>query len=283
MPILGVCSRSCRLFWVAWKFHLKGLTLSNFLLVSVTSADLRDDRLHVRGGRPDRLLLYVALGAGLMGMWSSTLFGSGGAIQWQRWRGTLRDRGRRSAAVLAGSPAADAGDGLDRPPRSRDAVLGVVLFDVPLTSRIRSSSASFPATTVALRLLGLVMASTFVLCRHASAFSNLLEYPVWLVSGLLVPVSLLPFWVEPLSWVLAPTGVESVRASAIGDPLPAIAMCVLLSAAYLAIGWFSMANFERLARKRSPSRSHDGRACVSSSAGCSRTARCSTGSRRFCT
>ena len=34
-------------------------------------------------------MLYVALGAGLMGIWSSTLFGSGGSIQWQRWQGTL--------------------------------------------------------------------------------------------------------------------------------------------------------------------------------------------------
>ena len=44
-----------------------------------------------------------------------------------------------------------------------------------------------------------MLASTFVLYRHASAFSNLLEYPIWLVTGLLVPLSLLPGWVEPLS------------------------------------------------------------------------------------
>ena len=34
-------------------------------------------------------LLYVALGAGMMGVWSTTLFGCGGAIAWQRWEGTL--------------------------------------------------------------------------------------------------------------------------------------------------------------------------------------------------
>jgi hypothetical protein len=53
-----------------------------------------------------------------------------------------------------------------------------------------------------LGMLGLVMASTFVLYRQATAFSNLLEYPVWLVSGLLIPISLLPGWVEPISWLL---------------------------------------------------------------------------------
>jgi ABC-2 type transport system permease protein len=96
------------------------------------------------------------------------------------------------------------------------------------------------------------MASTFVLYRHANAFSNLLEYPVWLVTGLLIPVSLLPGFVEPLSWVLAPTwGVRAVRESALGgEPLEAIGMCLALSVVYFALGAVTMANFERLARQR---------------------------------
>ena len=32
----------------------------------------------------------------MMGIWSATLFGSGGAIQWQRWQGTLE--------LLVGAP-----------------------------------------------------------------------------------------------------------------------------------------------------------------------------------
>ena len=51
---------------------------------------------------------------------------------------------------------------------------------------------------------------------------------------------------------LAPTwGVKAVRDSALGgDPLFAIFMCFVLSVAYVVIGWFAMANFERLARSR---------------------------------
>ena len=37
---------------------------------------------------------------------------------------------------------------------------------------------------IALGLIGLVLASTFILYRHANALSNLLEYPVWIASGL---------------------------------------------------------------------------------------------------
>jgi len=246
-----------RLFWVGWKFHLKGLTLSNFfILVSVLQPLIFATiafYMYEAGARQGTLL-YVALGAGLMGMWSSTLFGSGGAIQFQRWQGTLE-------IVVAAPPPfvltmlpltlATASIGL----YSVVGTLfwGVVLFDVPLgLEHPLLFALALPATTIALGLLGLVMASTFILYRQATAFSNLLEYPVWLVSGLLIPVSLLPGWAEPISWVLAPTwGVKAVRESALGgDPLAAIGMCVVLSAAYLAIGWFSMANFERLARQR---------------------------------
>ena len=246
-----------RLFYVGWKFHLKGLTLSGFfLLVSVLQPLVFATIAFYmwKAGKSPGTLLYVALGAGLMGMWSATLFGSGGAIQWQRWQGTLE--------ILVAAPPrflwtivpltlATATVGL----YAIVATLfwGRVLFGVPLElEHPLLFVLALPATVLGLGLLGLVLASTFVLYRHANAFSNLLEYPVWLVTGLLVPVSLLPGFVEPLSWVLAPTwGVRAIRESALGgEPLTAIAMCLLLSAIYLAVGALTMANFERLARQR---------------------------------
>ena len=42
-----------------------------------------------RSGGREGTLLYASLGAGMMGVWSTTLFASGGMIQWQRWQGTL--------------------------------------------------------------------------------------------------------------------------------------------------------------------------------------------------
>jgi ABC-2 type transport system permease protein len=246
-----------RLFVVSWLFNVKNLTYSIFfVLISVLQPIIFASIAFfmVKSGAREGTQLYVALGAGLMGMWSSTLFGSGGVIQWQRWQGTLE--------LLVGAPPrfivtmipltlATASIGL----YSVVATLlwGWLLFDVPLRLEHPLLFAlALPATTVALGLLGLVLGSTFVLYRHASAFSNLLEYPVWLVSGLLVPVSLLPGWAEPISWLIAPTwGVKAVRESALGgDPLAAIGMCLLLSVAYLAVGFVTMANFERLARQR---------------------------------
>jgi ABC-2 type transport system permease protein len=250
-------SQFWRIFWTSWRFNIKNLTASLFfVLISVLQPVIFATiafYMHEAGAR-EGSLLYVALGAGLMGMWSSTLFGSGGAIQWQRWQGTLE--------LLVGAPPrfivsmipltlATASIGLYSVVATL--VWGRVLFDVPLDLvHPFVFVVALAVTTVALGLLGLVLGSTFVLYRHASAFSNLLEYPVWLVTGLLVPVALLPGWVEPISWVLAPTwGVQAVREAALGgNPLPELAMTALLSLVYLGVGALTMANFERLARSR---------------------------------
>jgi ABC-2 type transport system permease protein len=248
-----------RLFWVGWLFHLKSLTNSLFfVLISVIQPLIFASIAFfmVESGTRTGTLLYAALGAGLMGVWSTTLFGSGGAIQWQRWQGTLE--------VLVGSPApfllvlipltlATASIGLYAIVLTL--VWGRLFFGVPLDFvHPLQLAVALPATIVSLGLLGLVLASTFILYRNANAFSNLLEYPIWLITGLLVPLSLLPGWVEPLSWVLAPTwGIRAVRDAALGGggtAWPEIGMCALLGVIYLAVGSVLLRNFERLARER---------------------------------
>jgi ABC-2 type transport system permease protein len=75
---------------------------------------------------------------------------------------------------------------------------------------------------------------------------------VWLVTGLLVPLSLLPGWVGPLSWALAPTwGMRAIRDAAFGGSAwPEIGLCAALGLVYLALGAVALRNFERLARDR---------------------------------
>jgi ABC-2 type transport system permease protein len=247
-----------RLFGVGWLFHLKGLTNSLFfVLISVLQPIIFASIAFfmVESGNRSGTLLYVALGAGLMGIWSATLFGSGGAIQWQRWQGTLE------LLVAAPSPfimsllpltVATSSIGL----YSIVATLGWgrLFFGVPLDFvHPFQLAVALPATVLSLGMLGLVLASTFVLARNANAFSNLLEYPVWLATGLLVPLTLLPAWVEPISWVLAPSwGINAIRDAALGggSAWPEIGMCLLLGVVYLALGSVLLRNFERMARQR---------------------------------
>jgi ABC-2 type transport system permease protein len=86
-----------------------------------------------------------------------------------------------------------------------------------------------------LGVMGMLLATTFVLYRHANALSNLLEYPVWIATGMIVPLALLPGWLGPISWVLVPTwGVEAIRGAAIGAEPPwlAIGMNLVLAVVY---------------------------------------------------
>lgn len=246
-----------RLFGISWLFQIRTLTNSLFfVLISILQPVIFASVAFYmwRAGAQPGTLLSVALGVGLMGMWSATLFGSGGAIQWQRWQGTLEVLvAAPPSFLLTLTPLTLATSTIGLYAVLATLLWGRLLFGIPLHfAHPLLLVPALVATVVALGLLGLVMASTFVLYRNASAFSNLLEYPVWLVCGLLVPISLLPGWTHPISWVLAPTwGVRAIRASALGgDWLTPLLMCSGLAAAYLAIGSVTLRNFERLARSR---------------------------------
>jgi ABC-2 type transport system permease protein len=247
-----------RVVWAGWKFYVKSLTLSGFfILTSVLQPIIFATIafLMFRAGAGEGTLLYVALGAGMMGIWSSTLFGSGGAIQWQRWQGTLEYLiAVPPSFVLVLLPLTLATSTIGLYSLTATLFWGRVFFDVPFDLEHPILFAvAIPATVIGLGLLGLVMAASFILWRSgANALSNLLEYPVWLATGLLVPLSLLPGWVEPISWLLAPTwGVRAIREAALGgDPMLPTLMCIALGALYLVLGTILLAHFERLARQR---------------------------------
>jgi ABC-2 type transport system permease protein len=68
----------------------------------------------------------------------------------------------------------------------------------------------------------------------------------------LIPLSLLPYWIHPLSWVLAPTwGMRAMRRAAIGGSVGMpLAVCALLTIAYAVLAFVLLHHFERLARER---------------------------------
>jgi ABC-2 type transport system permease protein len=249
--------RVTRIFVSGIAFHVKSLSQSNFFILTsviqpVIFASIAFFMFRAGGRAPT--LLYAALGAGLMGIWSSTLFGSGGAIQWQRWQGTLElivIVPPSMLQVLLPLTVATSAIGLYSVVATL--VWGIVFFGMPLQLLHPFMFAvALIATVFGLGLLGLVLASTFVLYRHANALSNLLEYPVWLTTGVLVPLSLLPGWTHIIGWVLAPTwGIRALRAAALGgNPLIGIGMSTILGCVYLAMGSLFLRHFERLARDR---------------------------------
>jgi ABC-2 type transport system permease protein len=248
--------KAARLIGAGLRFHFKSLTLSTFFLLTSVFMPLVVATVSYymfrAGGKPGTLF-YASLGAAVYGIWSSTLFGSGGAIQWQRWQGTLEVLVSAPAPfILVVLPLTLATSSIGVYSLASTLLWGRFAFGIPFhIEHPLAFVVAVPATILGLGLLGLVFASTFVLYRHANALSNMLEWPVLLVTGMLVPLSLLPGWSHPIAWLLAPTwGVRAIREAALGGtPWPDIGVTLGLGAAYLVIGAIFLRYFEVAARR----------------------------------
>jgi ABC-2 type transport system permease protein len=247
--------RTLRLLVIGTLLHAKHVSRSGFevtlaLVVPIVQATLAV-YLFRAGGEQHRLL-EAAVGAGVMGVWSSVLFGSGGAIQNQRWQGTLEMimlAPRRPALVLLPITIATGLTGIYA--LLATLVWGRLLYGIPLDfAHPVAFVAASVACVLALGLAGLLLASTFVLMRNANALANTLEYPIWLISGMLVPMTVLPSWTGPIAAALPTTwGARALREATIGGPVwPSIGICVAISALCLVLGGFAITRFERRAR-----------------------------------
>jgi ABC-2 type transport system permease protein len=97
------------------------------------------------------------------------------------------------------------------------------------------------ATLAAMAGTAVGMAALFVLARNAVTFSNSASYPFYVLGGILVPVSLLPHWVRPLSAVVFLSwSADLLRATLQATPIhrfwPHLGMVALLGACGYAVG-----------------------------------------------
>jgi ABC-2 type transport system permease protein len=234
---------TARLLWVGWLMQMKMLARSSFntLLGIVYPLFFATVAFFMfRAGDDPKPLLYASLGAAVMGIWGTTSTAAGGSLAQQRWHGTLELLVAAPASfglILLPTTIAMASIGIYS--MASTLLWGWLVFGIELT--IESPVAfvlAIPATVVSIGALGFLLAVAFVRFRQAWALGNMLEYPVWLVSGFLVPLSLFPGWVKPISWALAPTwGINAIRDAALGGSAwPDIALALGLGAAYVLIG-----------------------------------------------
>jgi ABC-2 type transport system permease protein len=249
--------QSLRLLGMGWLFQLRmqwrdpftGIFAVLYPMFFATVAFLM-----FRTSSAPQALLYASLGAGVMGIWSATSTTAGSAMQRERWHGTLE--------VLVASPSPFALVLL--PVTVAMATIGLycmvatllwgrLAFGIDLTiDNWPAFVLAVPATVIAIGCAGFLLAVSFVRYRTAWALGNLLEYPVWLVCGFLVPIALLPGWVRPISWLLAPTwGMNAIRESALGGtPWPDAVMCLALGGAYVGLGIVVLERALQAARAR---------------------------------
>ena len=235
--------RAVRLLALGWLFQMKMLWRSTFntLLGVIYPLFFATVAFFMfRAGADSKPLLYASLGAAVMGIWSTTSTSAGAALARERWHGTLEllvAAPVSFALVLLPTTIAMASIGIYS--MATTLLWGRLVFGIELT--IESPLAfvlAIPATVVSIGALGFLLAVAFVRFRQAWALGNMLEYPVWLIAGFLVPLSLFPGWVRPISWALAPTwGIDAIREASLGGSAWAeIALALGLGAVYVALG-----------------------------------------------
>ncbi len=245
-----------RVIRAGFVLHFKMLSRSPFDLFVVVASPIIFATLAYflfTGGRGGSNLVVAALASGVMGIWSSTTAQGAGALQSQRRLGVLE--------ILIASPTpfwavvlpitvAISGIGI------YSLVTGLVYVRVLFGVHIVIHDwlpflAAVPATIGSIGTLGFLFTSALVRYRTAFMIGNVFEWPVWLISGLLIPVAILPAWLQPVSWLFAPTwGMRALRAATVGSGSPwvDIAMCGVLSIGYLCAGVLFLRLFLRSAR-----------------------------------
>lgn len=150
--------------------------------------------------------MFVVVGSGLTGLWSSLLFISGNSINVERWQGTLES--------LVGVPTPfDVivfGKNLANVVQSLLSMivaylLAAIFFDYSLRlDQPLFFFASLILSVFAFISFGLIIAPIFVMYREVQQWQNAMEYPVYILAGFLFPILLLPGWTTPLSYLLPP-------------------------------------------------------------------------------
>ncbi len=201
--------------------------------------------------------LYAVLGGGMMGMWGNTLYSSGFAISFEKWQGTLEEvvaTPSNLLHVIAGKSVSNALFGLVN--------MMAILLIASLVFRVSLDVAnpvlfalSLVLTLLSVSALGLIFASAFVLTRSAQVFTNGLEFPIYVISGSMFPIGLLPFWVHPASYILGPTwGIEAIRIAAGQENVSLtfwinVSVMLLITLAYVAIAAFLFKKVETKSRR----------------------------------
>ncbi|CAN5555540.1 ABC transporter permease [soil metagenome] len=144
-------------------------------------------------GAPEQFVGYVALGAAMSAFWFNVLWSMGAHLYWER------DTGNLELYIMAPAPmmsilAGMALGGMATTVTRSIAILvtGALIFHVPFDwSQWYVALLAFSLTLLALYGMGMMFASLFLLWgREAWHIVNLLQEPVFLLTGMNFPVSI---------------------------------------------------------------------------------------------
>lgn len=245
-----------RILWDSVILQSKDNALSNYFIATLflqpVIFTIISVGTYLYGKKPD-LGLFAITGTGLISIWNNNLFTSGELIRYERRSGTLSlilATPTPLLTILLGKSFANAITSVFA--MGITFLTGMIAFHLhigiadPLAFLI-----GLILVVVSITCLGLVFGSLFVLTRNAGEFVAVANFPVYILSGLSVPLTLLPLWTRPLSNLLSPTWgnrvLNQAASQAGGNMLPNYLWIIGLSVIYLIIARILYKRVEYLA------------------------------------
>lgn len=199
---------------------------------------------------------YVVLGSGITTMWSTICFSSAGDIERERYMETLENifcAPIRFMNIILAKVVANTIMGLG------GLVISAVFIKVFFNGNFYIADLpmfilSFLLMVVSFICISMMIAPIFTISRSARTLMNCMEAPIFILCGMVAPVSMLPNWIRPLSYILSPTfAVELMRKTSIGnfnmkDIRNMILMLIVLSLIYIVVANFMFKKVDKLTR-----------------------------------
>ena len=150
--------------------------------------------------------MFVVVGSGLTGLWSSLLFVSGNSINVERWIGTLESLVAAPTpfdVIIFGKNLANVFQSLLSMVTSYTLAAFLFGYSLSLTQPLLFFI-TLLLSMFAFICFGITIAPLFIMYRSVQQWQNAMEFPVYIMCGFLFPIALLPGWTTPLSYLLPP-------------------------------------------------------------------------------
>lgn len=244
--------------FTAWRLHVRQMSTMRayfmdavILPVIIATIIVRLDHAN---GRITNGTSLVA-GAAVIGMWSSTLAGAGSAIARFRAFGILEELVAAPVGlVLALEGCALASSTMGCYSMAASLFWAILVLHIAVNLGVIWL---FLAGSIVLVLststIGLLLSAGLVRFPRSQSISSAFLYPVWMLTGAVIPIASMPNWLQILSWVDAPGwGVRALQNSISHQVLPGVLncmMCLLLTGVYLLGAVMLIRRLELLARR----------------------------------
>lgn len=228
---LSAFRQDLRVLFLTFEITLKMIAVDSFVLFGILIQPLIIAVLAIWMLTPKdpTQAIFVVIGSGMTGLWSTLLFIGGNSITRERWTGTLESLVAQPTPlsyIIFGKNLASVLQSLLSMLASY--ALAALLFDLEL--RIVQPlpfAVSIVLTVFSFVCFGLIMAPVFLLNPAVQQWQNAMEFPVYILAGFLFPIALLPGWTTPFSYLLAPYwAARALHATANGSATPQeLALC----------------------------------------------------------